>query len=67
MQPSGALLKLLSTTEAATHLGISKRRVLALISEGRLPALRVGGRFVVREKDLAAYRPLPTGRPKKAG
>jgi len=43
---------LLGTRDAATRLGITPRRVVALIRAGRLPALRVGRSWVIREADL---------------
>jgi len=35
-------MKYLSTTEAATRLGVSVRRVVALIRAGKLPSQRLG-------------------------
>jgi len=54
---------LLSTPEVADRLGINRRRVLALIDSGRLPARRVGRSYAVTEADLIAYRPRPRGWP----
>jgi excisionase family DNA binding protein len=59
-------MKLFSVTEAAAALSVTRRRVLALITEGRLPAQRIGQQWAIREKDLADYQPLPPHRPKKA-
>ena len=56
---------LLSTAEAASRLGVTTRRVQALIEGRRLPALKVGGRFVIRQADVEAYQPLPPHRPRK--
>lgn len=55
---------LLSTAEAASRLGISTRRVVALISSGRLPAVQVGRSWVIREADLATVAERPNGWPK---
>ncbi len=55
----------LSTTQAGIELGITKSRVLILISEGRLPATRVGKFWAIRRGDLDAVRDRPTGRPRK--
>jgi len=61
--------KLLSTSEAAERLGVSSSRVRRLVADGRLPAVRVGKTWVIREGDLrfvADRRPgWPKGRPRK--
>lgn len=55
---------LLSPAAAASHLKISERRVRALLAEGRIPAQRVGGRWVINESDVSRYHPGgPAGRP----
>ena len=54
---------LLSTRDAATRLGITPRRVVALIRAGRLPALRVGRAWVIREADLELVKDRRPGRP----
>lgn len=56
----------LSVREAAEHLGVSERRVRALIAEGRLAAQKLGGRWAVDRRGIgrrvqarpAAVRPL---------
>lgn len=54
----------LSPAEAAERLDISERRVRALLKEGRIPAQRVSGRWVIDELDVNQYRPgRPAGRP----
>ncbi|MET4143905.1 helix-turn-helix domain-containing protein [Arthrobacter sp. UYCo732] len=54
----------LSSAEAAVRLNISERRVRALLEEGRMPAQRVSGRWVIDEADVAKYQPgRPAGRP----
>lgn len=55
---------LLSVTEAATRLGVSSRRVRALIDAGRLPAQKIGRTWVIREADLAKVTERPQGWPK---
>ena len=56
-----------STAQAARALGVSVRRVQAMITRGRLPARRQGGRWTIKVSDLADpgvnYR--RTGRPRK--
>ena len=44
--------QLLSVKEAGLALGVSRRRAEALISNGTLPAKRVGGRWVVSSSDV---------------
>ena len=54
---------LLGTRDAATRLGITPRRVVALIRAGRLPALRVGRTWVIRDADLELVKERRPGRP----
>ncbi|CAN5485084.1 hypothetical protein BH10ACI1_BH10ACI1_22030 [soil metagenome] len=54
---------LISTREASEKLGLSIRRVQALITSGRLPAQKIGNSFVVRENDLELVRERKPGRP----
>lgn len=56
---------LISSKEAAAKLGLSLRRVQALITDGRLPAQKIGNSYVVNEKDLELVRERTPGRPKK--
>lgn len=56
---------LISSKEAAEKLGISLRRVQALITNGRLPAQKIGNSYVVNEKDLELVKERTPGRPKK--
>jgi excisionase family DNA binding protein len=58
--------RLLSTAEVAEQLGVTRQRVLELINEGRLVAIKVGRNYVVRASDAAAVeRRKGPGRPKK--
>jgi excisionase family DNA binding protein len=60
-------MKLLGTNEAAKRLGVSTRRVRALIAEGKLQATYVGGGYVIEESALDAVRVYgKAGRPPKA-
>jgi len=56
---------MVSTKEAAQALGITTRRVLALIKSGRLPAVKVGRDWVLSKDDLKLIKNRPPGRPKK--
>jgi len=60
------VMKLLSAKEAAEKLGVSDRRVRALITTGKLPATRVGNSYVIQESDLKTVAERVNGRPKKA-
>ena len=56
-------MKLLTTKEAAKILEISQRRVQALITAKRLPALKMGGVYLIKEKDLKLVAERKPGRP----
>jgi excisionase family DNA binding protein len=57
---------LMTTMQAAKALGVTKSRVIALISAGRLPAQKIGIQWLISRKDLAKVRIRKPGRPKKA-
>ncbi|MCW5940663.1 MAG: helix-turn-helix domain-containing protein [Fimbriimonadaceae bacterium] len=57
----------MSVPEAAARLGVSDRRVRAMIASGRLRAHRVGGRWMVGKSDLNAVGHRKPGRPSGAG
>lgn len=54
---------LLSVPELAKRLGVAESRARVLVSSGRIPGQRVGGRWVIDELDAANFRPLAAGRP----
>lgn len=56
---------LISSKEAAEKLGVSLRRVQALITSGKLPAQKIGNSYVVQEKDLESVKARTPGRPPK--
>jgi len=56
---------MLISSQAAKALGVSPRRVLALIKSGRLPAQKLGRDWIINSKDLAKVSSRPPGRPKK--
>lgn len=61
-------MNLLTTKEVAGRLGLSIRRVQAMISAGRLPASRFGRDYLVNEKDLKLVENRKPGRrPKSEG
>ncbi len=57
--------KLLSVKESAELLGVNRQRVQTLISEGRLPAQKIGNSYVIKESDLEFVKDRQTGRPPK--
>jgi excisionase family DNA binding protein len=57
--------KLLSVSEAAEKLDISRWRINQLINSGRLPAQKVGRAYVIKEADLDLVRDRKPGRPPK--
>ena len=58
-------MKLLSTKEAAKILNVNPSRVRQLYLAGRLPAMKIGGSLVFKEKDLKKVADRKPGRPKK--
>jgi excisionase family DNA binding protein len=58
-------MKLLTTKQAAEKLGITPRRVQALIEAGRLPASKFGRDYMIKEADLKLVEDRKVGRPKK--
>ncbi len=58
--------KLLSVKESAEILGVNRQRIQALISQGRLPAQKIGNSYVIKESDLTLIAERKTGRPPKA-
>lgn len=57
-------MKLLTTKEAAEKLGVTVRRVQAMINDGRLKAQKFGRDYVIDESDLEAVKARKAGRPK---
>lgn len=55
----------LTTSEAAAALGVSARRVIALIQSGRLPATKHGPVYLILKSDLRCVAHRPPGRPKR--
>lgn len=56
---------MLTTQEAAERLGVSIRRVQALIQSGQLRAEKIGRDYIIREEDLEQVLNRKPGRPKK--
>lgn len=45
----------LTTADAARSLGIGKTKLFELIAGGELPAIRLGGRTLIRRSDLEDF------------
>jgi len=54
----------ITAREASEKLGVSKRRVLALITAGQLPAESIGGLYIIKESDLRLIKDRKPGRPR---
>ncbi len=54
-----------SQAEAARLRGTSRQAIARLVERGRLLALDVGGRKLVRRSDVMAFDPMPAGRKPK--
>jgi excisionase family DNA binding protein len=59
-------MKLLTTKEAATRLGVTVTRVQQLIAAGSLPAEKMGRDYFIKEDDLKLVEDRKPGRPPKA-
>jgi excisionase family DNA binding protein len=57
---------MLTTDETAEKLKVTRRRVLALISSGRLAATRFGQAWMIDPASLATLKHRKPGRPPKA-
>ena len=59
-------MKLLSVAEVANKLGLTRARVNQFINDGRLPAIRIGRSFAIKEEDLRLIEDRKVGRPPKS-
>lgn len=57
--------QMLTTSEVATRLNVSLRRVRQLIEEGRLPSQQFGRDHLIKESDLILVENRKVGRPPK--
>jgi len=53
----------ITTTAAAERLGVTRRRVLQYINEGRLRARKIGRDFLVDPESVDEFKPRPIGNP----
>lgn len=56
----------LTTKQASEILGVSRRRVIALIEQGKLKARKFSNVYVIAPKDLDAVRDRKSGRPEQS-
>jgi excisionase family DNA binding protein len=54
---------MISSRQAADKLGVTQRRIVALIKGGRLPAQRLGREWMIDEKSLRLVANRKPGRP----
>ncbi len=55
----------ISQAEASRLRGVSRQAIALLVKKGRLSVLKIGGRLLVRRKEVEEFRPEPAGRPPK--
>ena len=60
-------MHILTTDQAGKILGVSGRRVRALIEAGRLPAIKFGKVWMINKKDLKKVAIRKPGRPSVKG
>lgn len=53
----------MSAPEVAKHLGVSERRVRAMVADGQLSAQRLMGRWAISAKAVSGYHAKDAGRP----
>ena len=58
-------MNLLTTKDAAERLGVTVKRVQAMIRAQRLPAEKAGRDYLIKEKDLQLVADRKPGRPRK--
>jgi excisionase family DNA binding protein len=54
---------LLSVSQTARRIGVTRQRVHALIAHGQLRATRLGHYYFLEEEEVERYLSLPQGRP----
>jgi len=55
----------ISQADAARLRGVSRQAIALLVKKGRLPVLKIGGRLLVRRKEVEEFTREPAGRPPK--
>ena len=59
------MTNLIPVSKAAALLGVTPRRVQALITSGKLRAQRIGRDYLIDPGDLEILERRPSGRPRK--
>jgi excisionase family DNA binding protein len=59
------MMKIVNTKKAAELLCVNDSRVRQLILAGRLPAMKIGRDWIIKEKDLKKVADRKHGRPRK--
>jgi excisionase family DNA binding protein len=54
----------ISQAAAARLRGVSRQAINRLIQRGRLSTIEIGGHVLVNRKEVEAFQPLESGRPK---
>jgi excisionase family DNA binding protein len=58
-------MNLLTTKEVAERLGVTIKRIQAMIRDERLPAQKFGRDYMIKESDLKLVEDRKPGRPSK--
>ena len=58
-------MNLLTTNQVAERLGVTIKRIQAMIRDGRLPAEKMGRDYFIKESDLKLVENRKPGRPPK--
>jgi excisionase family DNA binding protein len=58
-------VNLLTTKQVAEQLGVTVKRIQAMIRDGRLPAEKFGRDYLIKESDLKLVEDRKPGRPSK--
>ena len=59
------MTNLIPVSKAAALLGVTPRRVQALITSGKLRAQRIGRDYLIDPGDIELFERRPSGRPRK--
>lgn len=60
-------MKLISAKEAAEKLGVSDRRIRAMIKDGKIKAVQIAGGYIIEESELENVKTYgKAGRPPKS-
>lgn len=58
-------MEFLTTKQVAERLGVTVRRIQALVTSGRLPSKKFGRDYMIKETDLKLVEDRKVGRPRK--